>query len=38
VCCELPGGNFFMPLFLVLKDGAQLDDNLQRKIAAFCAH
>ena len=34
VCCELPGGNFFMPLFLVLKDGAQLDENLQRKITA----
>jgi acetoacetyl-CoA synthetase len=32
VCCELPGGNFFMPLFLVLKDGAHLDEALQREI------
>jgi acetoacetyl-CoA synthetase len=32
VCCELAGGKFFMPLFLVLKDGAQLDEDLQRKI------
>ena len=29
---ELPGGNFFMPLFLVLKDGAQLDEDLQLEI------
>jgi acetoacetyl-CoA synthetase len=32
VCCELPGGNFFMPLFLVLKDGAQFDEDLRREI------
>ena len=29
VCGELPGGNFFMPLFLVLKDGAQLTPSNQ---------
>jgi len=34
VCCELPGGNFFMPLFLALKPGAELDDGLRQKIAA----
>jgi acetoacetyl-CoA synthetase len=34
VCCELPGGAFFMPLFLKLKPGAELDDALIRKIAA----
>ena len=34
VCCELPGGTFFMPLFLKLKAGAQLDDALVRKIGA----
>jgi acetoacetyl-CoA synthetase len=28
---ELPGGNFFMPL-LVLKDGAQFDEDLRREI------
>lgn len=34
VCCELPGGNFFMPLFLFLKPGEVLDDGLRAKIAA----
>ena len=33
VCCELPGGSFFMPLFLKLKAGVQLDDALVRKIS-----
>jgi acetoacetyl-CoA synthetase len=37
---ELPGGNFFMSLFLVLKDGAQLDEDLQleitRKLPQYC--
>jgi hypothetical protein len=32
VCGELPGGNFFIPLFLVLQDGAQLDEDLQLEI------
>jgi len=32
VCCELPGGNFFMPLFVRLKPGATLDEALVRKI------
>jgi acetoacetyl-CoA synthetase len=33
VCCELPGGNYFMPLFLRLKPGATLDDALIARIA-----
>lgn len=34
VCCELPGGGFFMPLFVVLKPGASLDDALRERINA----
>ena len=34
VCCELPGGAFFMPLFVKLKEGAALDDALVKNIAA----
>ncbi|PPE74356.1 acetoacetate--CoA ligase [Solimonas fluminis] len=34
VCVELPGGNFFMPLYLRLKPGATLDDALRKKINA----
>lgn len=33
VCCELPGGNFFMPLFLKLQPNVSLDDELRRRIA-----
>ncbi|MGH8504651.1 MAG: AMP-binding protein, partial [Stenotrophobium sp.] len=33
VCCELPGGQFFMPLFVKLKPGFALDDALVRKIS-----
>ena len=33
VCCELPGGNFFMPLFLKLRPGDVLDDALRTRIA-----
>lgn len=33
VCCELPGGRYFMPLFLSLKPGCQLDDGRTRRIA-----
>lgn len=29
---ELPGGNYYMPLFVVLKDGMELDDALKAKI------
>ena len=29
---ELPGGNYYMPLFVVLKDGVELDDALKAKI------
>lgn len=34
VCCELPGGSFFMPLFVVLKPGVMLDDALRNRINA----
>lgn len=34
VCCELPRGQFFMPLLVALKPGAVLDDTLKAKIAA----
>jgi acetoacetyl-CoA synthetase len=33
VCCELPGGHFFMPLFLQLKPGIVLDEALRARIA-----
>src|SRR5579863_300989 len=29
---ELPGGNYYMPLFVVLKEGVALDDALKAKI------
>ena len=35
VCCETPDGNFFMPLFLKLKPGTELDETLLRKISAI---
>lgn len=34
VCCELPGGHYFMPLFLRLKPGYTLDDALRSKVNA----
>jgi acetoacetyl-CoA synthetase len=34
VCCELPGGNFFMPLFVRMKEPHQLDEALRKRIAA----
>jgi len=34
VCCELPGGGFFMPLFVQLKPGELLDDGLHGRINA----
>ncbi len=34
VCLELPDGAFFMPLFVVPKAGAVLDDALKERIAA----
>lgn len=34
VCCELPGGHFFMPLFLKLKPGEALDPALQARLQA----
>lgn len=32
VCCELPGGNFFMPLYVKLKSGFELDDGVRARI------
>jgi acetoacetyl-CoA synthetase len=41
VCCELPGGHFFMPLFLKLKPGHFLDkallDRLYAKLREDCS-
>ncbi|NGY04503.1 acetoacetate--CoA ligase [Solimonas terrae] len=34
VCVELPGGNFFMPLFVRLKPGIALDEALGKRINA----
>ena len=34
VCCELPGGHFFMPLFVRLKPDLVLDDALRSRINA----
>lgn len=31
---DLPGGNFFMPLFVMLREGATLDDDLKKRIAS----
>jgi len=33
VCCELPGGRFFMPLFVKLRPGTTLDDRLVHDIS-----
>ena len=32
VCCELPGGNFFMPLFLRMKPGFTLTNEVIARI------
>ena len=32
VCCELPGGEFFMPMFVKLTPGAELTDELTRRL------
>lgn len=32
VCCELPGGNFFMPLFVKLKPGFEMSDEVRSGI------
>jgi acetoacetyl-CoA synthetase len=34
VCCELPGANYFMPLFVRLKESCALDQALRERIAA----
>ncbi len=33
VCIELPGGEFFMPMFLQLAEGVELTEVLQKKIS-----
>jgi acetoacetyl-CoA synthetase len=33
ICVEKSGGDFWMPLFVVLREGVTLDDPLRRKIA-----
>ncbi|OYO26338.1 acetoacetate--CoA ligase [Janthinobacterium sp. PC23-8] len=38
VCCELPGGAFFMPLFVVLKAGATLNQALIERINTQLKH
>jgi acetoacetyl-CoA synthetase len=32
VCIDRPGGEFYMPLFVMLNDGAKLDEALKKKI------
>lgn len=32
VCCERPDGSFFMPLFVKLQEGLELDDALRQRI------
>jgi acetoacetyl-CoA synthetase len=32
ICCELPGGNFFMPLFVKMKPGFELTDDVRDSI------
>ena len=34
MCCELPDGGFFLPLFVKLKPGLDLDTALKEKICA----
>ena len=34
VCIELPGGKFFMPMFLQLAEGTELTDDLMARISA----
>lgn len=34
VCLELPGGQFFMPLFVQLEHGTELNDDVVKRLAA----
>lgn len=34
VCCDLPGGNHFMPMFVTLADGAAMDGALRSRISS----
>lgn len=38
VCAEEPGGGFYMPLFVAMREGAQLDDALVREIQQRLRH
>ncbi|MGB6117061.1 MAG: acetoacetate--CoA ligase [Mesorhizobium sp.] len=38
VCCELPGGNFFMPLFVKLKPGFEMSDEIAKGINGRLRH
>jgi len=38
VCCELPAGQFFMPLYVKLKPESELNDELVKKINAKLRH
>lgn len=38
VCCDLPDGGFYMPLFVRLEAGAVLDDDLRRRVSAKLRH
>lgn len=33
VCCETPGGGYYMPMFVALQPGNELDDELRKRIA-----
>lgn len=32
ICCEMPGGGYYMPLFVTLRDGVVLHDGIRRTI------
>lgn len=34
VCCETPGGGFYMPMFVALEEGRTLDDAMIKAVAA----
>ncbi|AEG51577.1 acetoacetyl-CoA synthase [Sphingobium chlorophenolicum L-1] len=34
ICCEVPGGGFYMPMFVALEPGRLLDDALKAELAA----
>ena len=38
ICLERPGGKFYMPLFVILKEGLVLDDSIKQKINKMLRH